>query len=889
MSSQILDGWLLVADGQIIEVGTHGSWEELGLAKDASGPYCYRTQLGEMTISPGQRVLLRFGAVSYACKIVIDGDEVGSHIGLWDSFDVDITAQMSDGCSHELTVLVEKPASLTGGPDSDAVGGRYPTREVLAGFLPYVWGHIHGGIWQPVELIVADELRIVDLDAWGAAEGQLQIAVSTSIPALISVEVFDSAGVQVAAGTVDTGVHDQLQLTIDNPRPWSPADPHRYTILASTPASSEPTIRTQVGLRTVGVGAGPRLPQSLTLNGEPVFPRMPLSWGWYSDRLIPDPGRDRVREDLIALKELGFNGVKLCLWFPPEYYFELADELGMLLWVELPMWLPIPTDGFVEQLTAETQALVRQARKHPSVIIYTLGCELGAAVGADVLAPLYAAVKTLARDALVCDNSGSGEAYGGADQSFTDFYDHHLYAELEYLPQTFDHFAPGWREPMPWLFGEFCDYDSYRDLSRIIEQGAEPWWLSKDQTVNPQGARWQFDVQDLPERLKVGGWWERGAELERIGNHGALLHRKVTLEYVRSRIDTAGYVITGERDTPISTAGIFDDHGAVRVDPAAFASFNADSVFLLAPERRRRWTAGGDRIAPLDQWCHPAGSMLRTKVLLAHHGAEVASKASWWLIDSLSGQEISRGTLCFDPHPGVQQIGIIEARLPETVGSVRLLIEGSDSGVKINNSWTFWVMPGQPWSDLGPVGLLDPSGRLADLINLADARQLVTAAQATEGEVVVATRWSAELDQWIRQGGRAVVAVDQHSDAPVSLIAEPFWRESIKVIEPHRLWKGFPHEGVVDLQFFGCATDLAMETAELLGVEPLLRRLDARTGVTHDYAVAANWGEGRVIFTSLRFEGGRGAQPVGLRRNVGAGALLATWVRGLGDDGLVTR
>jgi beta-galactosidase/beta-glucuronidase len=100
---------------------------------------------------------------------------------------------------------------------------------------------------------------------------------------------------------------------------------------------------------------------------------MILSWGWYSDSLVPDPGKDRLREDFQKLHNLGFNGVKLCLWFPPSYYFDLADELGLLLWVELPMWIPLPKEGYHSQVR-NVRAIGKQATSFSDV--YALDCRI---------------------------------------------------------------------------------------------------------------------------------------------------------------------------------------------------------------------------------------------------------------------------------------------------------------------------------------------------------------------------------------------------------------------------------------------------------------------------------------------------------------------------------
>jgi hypothetical protein len=120
----------------------------------------------------------------------------------------------------------------------------------------------------------------------------------------------------------------------------------------------------------------------------------------------------------------------------------------------------------------------------------------------------------------------------------------------------------------------------------------------------------------------------------------------------------------------------------------------------------------------------------------------------------------------------------------------------------------------------------------------------------------------------------------------------PFWREGVKVLDPHPAWGDFPHEGWTDLQFFGVTPDRALdlEGAPGLGTAPnhaeppyerVLTRVDARTAAVHAYAAVLPWGEGRLFATTLRFGGGLGEQSAGLGRNVCAQELLATWLRWL--------
>ncbi|MEQ4207095.1 hypothetical protein [Actinopolymorpha sp. B9G3] len=904
MRNAVLTGPWEVA-GRPVEVP--GCWEDTGIAKDAPGPFDYRTTFDVGGLAASDRVWLRFGAVSYACEVFVDGQEVGRHIGMWDAFDVEVTSAVDAGGTHELLVRVEKPASLTAGPDSPAVPGRYPTRETLAGFLPYVWGHVHGGIWQDVEVVVTGPVVFGDVTAWGTPAGEVTIAAEVSGASTVKVTLTDPTG-GVVSEVVRRVEHDAVfSIGVDDPQPWSPDDPRLYTvhIAAHTDdgssddddssdgddsdedgSSSDDGGRGRSDERTLRVGLRELAAHGseLRLNGDPLYPRMLLSWGLYPDLLHAAPSRDRVRADLERLRELGFNGVKLCLWFPPTYYFDIADELGLLVWVELPMWLPHPTEHFRTQLPAETDRLVRMARNHPSVILYTLGCELSAVIGDDVLAPLYAHVKGLVRDALVRDNSGSGEAYGGLLTEYADFYDHHLYCELQHFRETLEHFAPGWRDAKPWLFGEFCDLDTFRDLRRLGAVAADrPWWTHGDPAVNPQGARWQYDVQAHEERLRRNGFWDRGAELEAISRQQALLHRKVTLEAVRIRHDTSGYVVTGERDTPISTAGLWDDLGELKVDPAEFRAFNSDLVACVGWDRRRTWRAGGDRPAYGDPWCHEAGAVVRPHLVLAHHGRDSAPVWAEWTVALDGSDPFTSGS--HGPgerlRPGtVREVCVAAFEVPDvrTPRQATLRVRAWVGGELTSNTWRFWFFPHSPWAEVGPVVLDDPGGRVADLRALAPA----VADTLTTEAVTVATRWTPDLAHAVENGARAILLADEASDSPLPLVPMPFWREAVKVIEPHEAWDDFPHEGWTDLQFAGCAPDLAIDTSDTCGVagpmRPLLRRIDARTAHLHDYATEIAWGKGRLIVSTLRFEGSRGDQPRGLARNTAASYLLSRFV-----------
>ena len=852
-------------------VSVPGCWEQAGMPKTDPGPYWYRTYFNIPEEYTGKRLWLRFKAVSYACNIYINGQNAGEHTGMWDAFNIEITNLIKSGESVELLVRVEKPASLTAGPDSPYVPGNFPLRETLSGFLPYVWGHAFGGIWQDVELYATGNRYLADVWVRGNPNGQVRASISVTSPGPVRMTLTDPNGEIIWDHTVIVEQTVEIDTQIPYPKLWSLISPALYSAKICLPDDDELVVR--FGLRSFEAQG-----RILTLNEQPIYPRLILSWGWYADMLHPDPGEKQVRADMLRLRTLGYNGIKLCLWFPPSYYFDLADETGMLLWVELPMWLPLPNKGYRDQALREYDRLVRQARQHPSVVIYTLGCELGQAADGDLLGQLYTQTKELTAGALVRDNSGSSEAYYGPMHEYADYDDNHLYCELQYLRPILDAFAPGWRGEKPWLMGEFCDYDTF-------PTAAAQWWKNPDPIVNPQGARWEMRVVTHADRLRQHGLQERVKELTAASYRQALVHRKHTIEAIRARGDQSGYVITGEADTPVSTAGMWDVYGKNKFNPDEFIPFNQDFVLSLGWDRRRAWVAGGDRPSPRDHYNHVSGSLVRIHLVGSNYSQYKGVACVAWEIAfpgeaPFLSKEVS--TL-FELIPGkVLGLAVIEFSAPEVITPRQATLRARVDldGQLIVNTWPIWFFPSEPWSGVPRFGLLDPLNILSDLPKLSGGR-------CTPGfediSVTVCSAWNETINTFVKRGGKAILIEGLNNLAgPLPIVTVPYWREALKLIEDHPAWGDFPHGNAPNMQFYTLAPDCALDTAGFHGnMSPIYRRLDMRGMELHEYAVELEWGLGRIIATTLRFHGGLGDQPNGLRYCPAGQHLLSNWVRSL--------
>lgn len=369
----------------------------------------------------------------------------------------------------------------------------------------------------------------------------------------------------------------------------------------------------------------------------PIYPRGILHWGWYPDLGAPNPTDAHIRAEVAALRELGFNLVKFCLWIPPHRYLEVLDEHGMAAWIELPVWNPAP--GRIAAIGDELERIVEQYRGHPNVLAWTVGCELGKAMSSEERRSLVRMVQNLTGSPLVKDSSGGAEMYGGDLREFGDFEDYHPYCDAPFFPVVLDALRPTSPSTRPLLLGEFNDADCHRDLARLATE--MPYWASSMGELNAPGVRW---LHALPEVLAQNRFAlhpqdnDHRASMESSREQAAFV-RKFVQESVRARGDFSGYVITGLRDTPISSSGIFTDFGEARWGPDEMAWNQRDALVRL-PIRRPPWIHGGNRPGWLDLYNWFEGQVF---FRIGMHSEAGARGCLLWTIESEAGEAMARG------------------------------------------------------------------------------------------------------------------------------------------------------------------------------------------------------------------------------------------------------
>ncbi len=384
----------------------------------------------------GGRLLIHFGAVDYEATVWlarvedgIDGTtgvgvtpvEVAHNVGGHVPFVADVTAGAGEGC-----VLVVRVVDRTADDQprgKQRAGSSEPFSEIRYTAT--------SGIWQPVWLERVGCCHVHELHVAAGADGRFTIDVDVRSDAtkgsgagsglrpgdrIVECDVsLAGSGVARATGAVDADGHAVAEGMVEHPECWSPDSPTLYDLTVSiVDGDAVDTVRTRLGFRTISTDG-----DRIVLNGRPVVLRMALDQGYWPDTLMSLPsdedGSDRVRDEIVWLREAGFNGVRKHMKIEDPRWWRWADELGLMVWQDMPAGAFHKPAGSAlrTRLADEWERAIRRDRSHASAICFSPFNESWGinGVGDDPEMQAYVrdvVVRTreLAPDALAVDNSG---------------------------------------------------------------------------------------------------------------------------------------------------------------------------------------------------------------------------------------------------------------------------------------------------------------------------------------------------------------------------------------------------------------------------------------------------------------------------------------------------
>jgi hypothetical protein len=308
---------------------------------------------------------LKIGKARYGTKVILNGRVVGEHGPNWTPAWFDVKPFLKgDGAQNELLIrvgasLAQVPPHLTEGWDFEK--SRY---------IP--------GIFDMVELILCGTPHVVNVQTVpDVAKRSVRAAIELASAATGQVKGVvreAKSGRVVGEAVVETrGSKIEMTVPIRDARLWTPEDPFLYELVVETGGD---TARTRFGMRTFTTD-----PASgrAVLNGRPFFLRGSnvCIYRFFEDAARGGLPWDRewVRKLHRRFKEMHWNSLRYCIGFPPELWYEIADEEGILIQDEFPIWYGGNPTAWPKEITQQHLAVeftewMRERWNHPCVVIW---------------------------------------------------------------------------------------------------------------------------------------------------------------------------------------------------------------------------------------------------------------------------------------------------------------------------------------------------------------------------------------------------------------------------------------------------------------------------------------------------------------------------------------
>lgn len=332
-----------------------------------------------ITWSNAKKVWLRFGSVSYAAEVWINGIKVVSHQIGHLPFQVDITNAVHFGKENKLTVSCDNTLlddTIPQGKLVKLTSGRM-AQTYTFDFFNYA------GIDRSVFLYSTPETYIDDITVVTKSIDDEVAVISFNIVFFnnsdtnldCQVQLYDKLGNPVTNKTCNTG---DGELSVKNPNLWWPylmhEDPgYQYTFEVKLTDERDTLLdvyRLKIGIRKLEWTS-----TSFTINGEPIYLR---GFGKHEDSDIRGKGLDLplIVRDYNLIKWIGANAFRTSHYPYAEEIMDLADSMGIMVIDECP---GVNVEGFSESLLETHKKslteLIRRDKNRPSVILWSAANE----------------------------------------------------------------------------------------------------------------------------------------------------------------------------------------------------------------------------------------------------------------------------------------------------------------------------------------------------------------------------------------------------------------------------------------------------------------------------------------------------------------------------------
>ncbi|MDD2763784.1 MAG: hypothetical protein PHE83_07420 [Opitutaceae bacterium] len=366
--------------------------------------WTYRARVSSGACSGGERLLFVCGGVDYRFDVIWEGQVVHEQEGMFTPFEIDLTDRAQQGGLLEIRLY---PAPKAPSDKDDLKQARLSVKPPVA----YGWDWhprlIPLGIWQDTYVEVRPPAHFLDCEVTYSLDSTLQTAhLETAVTASPGADgrewrwtLMAPSGGQVARGQGRlAGGRGRDSAKLENPELWWPHDHGSQPLYVATfellDPSGQPVERRNVrmGFRRVKLvmheGAWdypsgfPKSrshpPITLEINGRAIFAR---GTNWVPPEIFPGTITTETYRPLLKLAHDAHLNL-LRSWgggiVNKEGFFDLCDELGLLVWQEFPLACnPYEDDpAYLRVLDTESRSIIQRVRRHPCLAMWCGGNEL---------------------------------------------------------------------------------------------------------------------------------------------------------------------------------------------------------------------------------------------------------------------------------------------------------------------------------------------------------------------------------------------------------------------------------------------------------------------------------------------------------------------------------
>lgn len=292
----------------------------------------------------GKKLILRFDGAAHEATVFCNGERVGYHACGYTAFCVDITDLVRLGGENVIDVRLDTRESLN-----------IPPFGFVIDYLCY------GGLYREVTLEVKEPEYIKEVLIENTGLREIRVRIASECGSLVT-DIVDNSG-----AVISSAVGKAFELNVPEAELWSVDSPALYTARVRAMRGGEcvDEKRLRFGFRTVKFKS-----DGFYLNGERLKIRGLNRHQSYAYVGYAMPRSVQELDAEILKNELGVNAVRTSHYPQSQHFISRCDELGLLVFTEIPGWQHIGDEDWKRQAVKNTDEMIRQYMHHPSIMLW---------------------------------------------------------------------------------------------------------------------------------------------------------------------------------------------------------------------------------------------------------------------------------------------------------------------------------------------------------------------------------------------------------------------------------------------------------------------------------------------------------------------------------------